>query len=58
VAYTARLDQALLYVEQHRPDRTGAGFLVWFGRQAAAWSIIETEVLWSIRENEGVSESP
>jgi hypothetical protein len=58
VAYTPRLDQALLYVEQHRPDRTGAGFLVWFGRQAAAWSIIETEVLWSIRENEGVSESP
>jgi hypothetical protein len=58
VAYTPRLDQALLYVEQHRPDGTGAGFLLWFGRQAAAWSIIDTDVLWSIRGNEGVSESP
>jgi hypothetical protein len=58
VAYTPRLDQALLYVEQHRPDGTGAGFLVWFGRQAASWSIIETDVLWSIHVSEGVSESP
>jgi len=52
VAYTLRSDQALLYVEQHRPDGTGAGFLVWFGRQGAAWSIIDTEVLWSIRAPE------
>jgi hypothetical protein len=58
VAYTPRLDQALLYVEQHRPDGTGAGFLVWFRRQTAGWSIIETDVLWSIRASEGMSESP
>jgi len=56
VAYTPRSDQALLYVEQHRPDGTGAGFLVWFGRQAAAWSIIDTEVLWSIRAPEEAAE--
>lgn len=56
VAYTLRSDQALLYVEQHRPDGTGAGFLVWFGRQAAAWSIIDTEVLWSIRAPEEAAE--
>jgi hypothetical protein len=55
VAYTLRLDQALVYVEQHRPDGTGAGFLVWLQRQAVAWSIIETEVLWSIRAPEEVS---
>jgi hypothetical protein len=58
VAYTPRLDQALLYVEQHRLDGTGAGFLVWFRRQTAGWSITETDVLWNIRASEGVSESP
>jgi hypothetical protein len=57
VAYTPRSDQALLYVEQHRPDETGAGFLVWFRRQAAAWSIIDTDVLWSIHTSEETSES-
>lgn len=57
VAYTLRMDQALFYVEQHRPDRTGAGFLVWLQRQATAWSIFDTEVLWSIRAPEGVSGS-
>lgn len=57
VAYTPRSDQALLYVEQHRPDGTGAGFLVWFRRQAAGWSIIDTDVLWSIRASEGTSEA-
>jgi len=57
VAYTPRLDQALVYVEQHRPDGTGAGFLVWLSRQAAAWSIIDTEVLWSIRAPVGASGS-
>lgn len=57
VAYTLRSDQALLYVEQHRPDETGAGFLVWFRRQPAAWSIIDTEVLWSIRAPEEALES-
>ena len=57
VAYTPRSDQALLYVEQHRPDGTGAGFLVWLRRPAAAWSIIDTEVLWSIHTSEETSES-
>ena len=58
VAYTLRSDQALLYVEQHRPDGTGAGFLVWFRRQGTAWIILDTEVLWSIREQPGAAESP
>jgi hypothetical protein len=57
VAYSPRLDQALVYVEQHRPDGTGAGFLVWLTRRAAAWSIIDTEVLWSIRAPVGASGS-
>ena len=57
VAYTVRLDQALVYVEQHRPDGTGAGFLIWLQRQATTWSINDTEVLWSIRASEGASGS-
>jgi hypothetical protein len=57
VAYTPRSDQALVYVEQHRPDETGVGFLVWLRRQAAAWFITDTEVLWSIRAAEEASES-
>jgi len=57
VGYTPRSDQALVYVEQHRPDGTGAGFLVWLRRQAAAWSITDTEVLWSIRAPEETSGS-
>lgn len=57
VAYTLRLDQALVYVEQHRPDGTGAGFLIWLQRQATTWSINDTEVLWSIRASEGASGS-
>jgi hypothetical protein len=50
VAYTLRSDQALVYVEQHRPDGTGAGLLVWLLREGPAWSIRDTEVLWSLRE--------
>jgi hypothetical protein len=57
VAYTPRSDQALLYVEQHRPDGTGAGFLVWLRSQASAWSIIDTDVLWSLHTSEETSES-
>lgn len=57
VAYTVRLDQALVYVEQHRPDGTGAGILIWLQRQATTWSINDTEVLWNIRASEGASGS-
>jgi len=57
VAYTRPLDQALVYVEQHRHDGTGAGFLIWLQRQATTWSINDTEVLWSMRASEGASGS-
>lgn len=53
VARTLRNDQALLYVENTRPDGTGAGFLAWFRRQGRAWTIFDTEVVWTIRGQEG-----
>lgn len=43
-------DQALVYVEQMRPDGTGAGFLVWFHRKGQEWTIFDTEVVWTLRE--------
>ncbi|TKS59201.1 MAG: hypothetical protein EWM72_02403 [Nitrospira sp.] len=49
---TLRDDQALLYVENTRPDGTGAGFLVWFRRQRRAWVIFDTEVVWTVRSQE------
>lgn len=49
VGRTLRHDQALVYVEQMRPDETGAGFLVWFHREGREWRIFETEVIWTIR---------
>ncbi len=58
VAYTLRSDQSLVYVEQHRPDGTGAGFLVWLRGRGREWSIQDTEVLWSLRAHEGSAESP
>jgi hypothetical protein len=50
IARTLRNDQALLYVENTRPDGTGAGFLVWFRRQGREWT---TEVVWTVRSEEG-----
>ncbi len=49
VGRTLRNDQALLYVENTRPDVTGAGFLVWFRRQGREWMILDTEVVWIVR---------
>jgi hypothetical protein len=50
VGRTLRNDQALVYVENQRPDGTGAGFLVWFRRVARDWTIYDTEVVWTVRE--------
>lgn len=49
VGRTLQQDQALVYVEQIRPDGTGAGFLVWFHREGREWRIFDTEVIWTIR---------
>ena len=57
VGRTLEQDQALVYVEQMRPDGTGAGFLVWFHREGRKWRIFDTEVVWTIRSEEGL-ESP
>ena len=53
VGRTLQKDQALVYVEQMRPDETGAGFLVWFHREGRKWRIFDTEVVWTIRGAEG-----
>ena len=52
VGRTLRNDQALLYVEHVRPDGTGAGFLVWFRRQGLRWTIADTDVVWTVRDEE------
>lgn len=57
VGRTLRQDQALVYVEQMRPNETGAGFLVWFHRNGQEWTIFDTEVVWTIRGEKGL-ESP
>ncbi|MBH0185711.1 MAG: hypothetical protein HP477_09960 [Nitrospira sp.] len=49
VGRTLRKDQALVYVEQRRPDETGAGFLVWFHQKGREWTIVDTEVVWTIQ---------
>ena len=53
VARSLRNDHALMYVENMRPDETGAGFLVWFRRQGQQWTIFDTEVVWTLRSQEG-----
>jgi hypothetical protein len=58
VGRTLRSDQALLYVENLRPDGTGAGFLVWFHRQARTWILVDTEVVWTLRERHDDAEDP
>jgi len=59
VGRTFRNDQALLYVENSRSDGTGAGFLVWFRKQARIWAIHDTEVVWTVRpDDEAREESP
>jgi len=49
IGYNLRQTQALLYVGNPRPDGSGAGFLVWMRRQGTAWSIWDTEVVWTVR---------
>jgi hypothetical protein len=49
VGRTLRNDHALVYVENLRPDGTGAGFLVWFRRQGREWTVFDTEVTWTVR---------
>jgi hypothetical protein len=58
VGRTLRNDQALLYVENPRPDGTGTGFLVWFRKQAGDWTIFDTEVVWTVHHEEEGMESP
>jgi len=53
VGRTLRDDHALVFVEQLRPDGTGAGFLVWFRRRGVDWSIYDTEVVWTVHEQDG-----
>ena len=49
VGRSLRNDHALAYVENLRPDGTGAGFLVWFRRHGREWTVFETEVIWTVR---------
>ena len=49
VGRTLKNDQALVYVENVRPDGTGAGFLVWCRRQGQEWKLFDTEVVWTMR---------
>lgn len=58
VGFTPREDQALVYVEEERPDGTGGGILVRLQRNGKAWTITETEVLWMARIDGPVTESP
>jgi len=56
--FTPREDQALVYVEEERPDDTGGGLLVWFHRRGKVWTITDTEVLWMARADEPEPETP
>ena len=58
VGFTPREDQALVYVEEERPDGTGGGLLVRLHRRGRDWSITGTEVLWVARTDEPGLESP
>lgn len=58
VGFTPREDQALVYVEEDRPDGTGGGLLVWCHRRGMTWTVVDTEVLWVARTDEPGQESP
>jgi len=49
IGYNLSQTQALVYVGNPRPDGSGAGFLVWLRLQGPAWSIWDTEVVWTVR---------
>ncbi len=59
VGFTPREDQALVYVEENRPDGTGGGLLIRLHRRGKVWMITDTEVLWMARpDDEPGQESP
>ena len=47
VGFSSHLDQALVYVANDRPDRSGAGFLLWLEARGERWEIADTEVVWT-----------
>ena len=49
IGYNLRQTDALVYVGNPRSDGSGAGFLVWLRRQGTAWSIWDTEIIWTVR---------
>jgi hypothetical protein len=49
VGFSPRLEQALVYVANDRPDGSGAGFLIWLRTQGRNWDILDTEVVWTAR---------
>jgi hypothetical protein len=58
VARSLLNEDALMYVENLRPDGTGAGFLVWFRRQGRSWTLFDTEVAWTIQAQVEPEEEP
>ena len=58
VGFTPREDQALVYVEEERPDGAGGGLLIRLHRRGKVWTITDTEVLWVSRTDEPGQESP
>lgn len=59
VGFTPREDQALVYVEEERPDGAGGGLLIRLHRRGKVWTITDTEVLWVARtDDEPGPESP
>ncbi|GMV49187.1 hypothetical protein FBQ96_03945 [Nitrospirales bacterium NOB] len=58
VGLTLRGDQALLFVANHRPDNSGAGFLFWFVRRQRDWTLYDTEVMWVATLDRGPAGPP
>jgi hypothetical protein len=58
VGFSQRLDQALVYVANDRPDGSGAGFLVWLRTEESDWAVIDTEVVWVARSGREVPKEP
>jgi hypothetical protein len=50
IAYA--LNQALVYVGDHRDDGEGAGFLIWFVRRTGVWEQVDVDVIWRVGEEE------
>lgn len=57
VGFSPRQEQALVYVEEERPDGTGSGFLILLTRNDKSWDFIDTEILWVARP-EDAPETP